>query len=186
MDTHTCPWWFGYSFDNPLRKFIHNPLKILGEFVEPGQTVVDIGCGLGYFSLALAKLVGTGGKVISLDVQPQMVQRTRRRAERRGLADRINFQVCTPDHLGLTSPVDFALAFWVVHEVKDQKSLLKEIHSLLKPNGRFLIVEPKGHVPGSRFEATVELARSVGFDISEGPPVRFSRAVVCSSDQDKE
>jgi len=180
MNTHTCPWWFGYSFDNPLRKFIHNPRRILEEFVEPAQTVVDIGCGLGYFSLALAKLVGTEGRVFSVDVQSQMVQRASRRAERHGLADRIKFHVCAPDHLGLSEAVDFALAFWVVHEVEDQKSLLKEIRSLLEPNGRLLIVEPKGHVTGSRFAMTVELARSVGFDISDGPRVRFSRAVVCS------
>lgn len=177
---HTCPWWFGYSFDNPLRRFVHDPVAILGEFVAPGQTVVDIGCGLGYFSLALAKLVGPSGRVVALDVQPQMVQRARSRAERQGLADRIDFHICAPNRLGLTNSADFVLAFWVVHEVADPEGLLNEVSSFLRPHGRLLIAEPKGHVSAARFAATVELAHSAGYHISEGPLVRFSRSVVCS------
>jgi 2-polyprenyl-3-methyl-5-hydroxy-6-metoxy-1,4-benzoquinol methylase len=180
LGPHTCPWWFGYSFDNPLRRFVHDPVAILGEFVAPGQTVVDIGCGLGYFSLALAKLVGPSGRVVALDVQPQMVRRARSRAECQGLADRIDFHICTPNRLGLTNPVDFVLAFWVVHEVADPEGLLNEVSSFLRPHGRLLIAEPKGHVSAARFAATVELAHSVGYHISEGPLVRFSRTVVCS------
>ena len=180
LGPHTCPWWFGYSFDNPLRKFVHDPLAILGGYVTPGQTVVDIGCGLGYFSLALARLVGPGGKVVALDVQPQMVQRASRRAERQGLADRIDFRTCTSDRLGVTSPADFALAFWVVHEVEDPKGMLGEVRSFLQPHGHLLIAEPKGHVSATRFAATVKLARQVGYDVTEGPPVRFSRSVICS------
>lgn len=180
LGPHTCPWWFGYSFDNPLRRLIHDPVAILGRFVAPGQTVVDIGCGLGYFSLALAKLVGPSGRVVALDVQPQMVQRARRRAERQGVADRIDFHVCAPNRLGLSIPVDFVLAFWVVHEVVDPEGLLNEVSSFLQPHGRLLIAEPKGHVSAARFAATVELANSVGYHISEGPLVRFSRTVVCS------
>ena len=73
MDEHTCPWWLGYSFDNPLRRIIHNPARMLGTMVEEGQTVVDIGCGLGFFTLALAQMVGAHGKVIALDIQSEML-----------------------------------------------------------------------------------------------------------------
>jgi 2-polyprenyl-3-methyl-5-hydroxy-6-metoxy-1,4-benzoquinol methylase len=181
LGPHTCPWWFGYTFDNPLRQFVHDPHEILGGFVDSGKTVVDIGCGLGYFTIALARLVGPGGKVIALDVQPQMIQRARRRAQRRGLENRIDFRVCAPDQLGITEPVDFVLAFWVMHELADPKGFLIEVLSLLQPRGQLLIVEPKGHVSKSRFAETLELARLVGYNVSEGPPVRFSRSVVCSS-----
>jgi len=68
LGPHTCPWWFGYTFDNPIRRLFHDPKAILGDYVAPGQTVVDIGCGLGYFSLALARLVGPGGRVIAVEV----------------------------------------------------------------------------------------------------------------------
>lgn len=180
LSPHTCPWWIGYTFDNPLRRLVHNPFEILGRFVGPGQIAVDIGCGLGYFAIALARIVGPDGKVIALDVQSQMIRRARRRAERRGLENRIDFRICMPNRLEVTGPVDFVLAFWVIHEVIDPEGLLIEIKSFLHPRGQLLIVEPKGHVSATRFTQTVELARRVGYKISAGPLVRFSRSVVCS------
>ena len=180
LGPHTCPWWFGYSFDNPLRKTFHNPVKIFGDFIRPGQTAVDIGCGLGYFSIALARIVGPDGKVIALDIQPQMIQRAKRRAERHNLANRIDFRLCKTSHLCVNEPADFVLAFWVVHEVADAENLLVEIRRFIKPDGQLLIVEPIGHVSASRFSETVELAGNTGFKTSEGPVVRFSRSVVCS------
>lgn len=180
LGRHTCPWWLGYTFDNPLRRLVHDPKKILGDFVKPGQTAVDIGCGLGYFSIALAKIVGPRGKVIALDIQQQMIRRANRRAERHGIASQIDFRLCKPGHLGVKGPVDFVLAFWVAHEVDDRENLFIEVRSFLQPQGHLLIVEPKGHVSASRFADTAELARNVGFKTSKGPMVRFSRSVVCS------
>ena len=183
LGPHTCPWWLGYTFDNPLRQLFHDPLKILGEYVSPGQTVVDIGCGLGYFSLALARIVGPGGRVIAVDVQPQMVQRAKRRAQRQGLADRIDFRICSADRLGVTEPVDFVLAFWVMHEVVDAKRVLAEVRSFIKPESHFMITEPKGHVSAARFDATIRQAQIVGFNISTLPQVCFSRSAVLSPRQ---
>jgi ubiquinone/menaquinone biosynthesis C-methylase UbiE len=54
---HVCPWWLAYSFDNPLRRIFHKPEKIFASMVRPGMTVADIGCGMGYFSLGLARIV---------------------------------------------------------------------------------------------------------------------------------
>jgi ubiquinone/menaquinone biosynthesis C-methylase UbiE len=179
MDEHTCPWWLGYSFDNPLRKLIHNPTHILGDMVQEGQTVVDIGCGLGFFTLALSRMVGPHGKVLALDLQPQMLDRTQARARRHGLEGPVDFRLCGSEKLGLTEPVDFVLAFWMVHEVRNQREFLAEVRSALKPSGCFLIVEPIIHVPEPRFKKTVELARASGFAFSDGPQVRFSRSLAC-------
>ena len=180
LGPHTCPWWFGYSFDNPLRRFFHDPDEILEGFVQPGQTVADIGCGLGYFSIALARIVGADGKVIALDVQPQMIKLARRRAEHQGLAERIEFRVCNANEIGVKKPVEFVLAFWVAHEIEDLESFLIRVRSLLKPGGQLMIVEPKGHVSASRFTDIVEAVQKKGFEISECPVFRFSRSVVCS------
>mgnify|MGYP001822757024 FL=1 len=186
LGPHTCPWWFGYTFDNPLRKFFHDPAEIFSKFVEPGQVVVDIGCGLGYFSIALARMVGPDGKVFALDVQSQMIQRARRRAQHQGLGGRIDFNICAPNRLDVTGPVDFVLAFWVVHEVMDQKSLFIEIRTILQPRGHLLIVEPKGHVSAVRFAEMVKLVQQAGYIISEGPQVKFSRSIICSPNQTAE
>jgi len=180
MDAHTCPWWLGYTFDNPIRRVVYNPATILRGLAEDGQTVVDVGCGLGYFSLALARIVGDRGRVIALDVQPEMLDRARARAKRQGVDSLIDFRLCEPDRLDLRESVDFVLAFWMVHEVSNQEALLTEIRSVLKPAGHLLLVEPKVHVTAARFEKTVEVTRASGYEIAAGLQVRFSRSVVCS------
>jgi ubiquinone/menaquinone biosynthesis C-methylase UbiE len=176
--TFTCPWWLIFTFDNPLRKLVHNPQKILSPFVEPGSTVLDVGCGMGYFSLGLAKLVGEKGKVIAVDLQPQMLAGLAKRAQAAGLESRIRPQLCQPDKIGVTGPIDFALAFWMVHEVQQREAFLREISSILKPNGKFLIVEPVIHVSGKDFERTVALSQKIGFAVTDSPRVAASRTVL--------
>lgn len=177
---HCCPWWFGYTFDNPLRRLVHDPAAIFARLVQPGDTVADIGCGLGYFTIGLARLVGPRGRVQAIDVQPQMIARARRRAERQRLAGRIDFHVCTEDHLGLAGPIDFALAFWMVHEAKQQRELLGEVAASLKPGGHLLIVEPRLHVTDALLAATRDRAAAVGFQVTAGPPVRLSNSILCT------
>ena len=112
------------TFDNPLRRLIHNPYRILGGLVHPGQTVVDLGCGMGYFSIPLARMVGPKGKVICIDVQQQMLDGLRRRATRAGVLSQVTLHRCEPTQLGLAEPADFVLAFWMLHEVPDQTAFL--------------------------------------------------------------
>jgi 2-polyprenyl-3-methyl-5-hydroxy-6-metoxy-1,4-benzoquinol methylase len=120
-DRHICPWWLAYTFDNPLRRLIHNPLTILGEFVQNGMIVMDIGCGLGYFTLGLAEIVGNEGKVIAVDLQQEMLDTMLKRAAKKGVAHRIIPHRARPTAIGVTTPVDFGLAFWMIHEVPDVK-----------------------------------------------------------------
>lgn len=177
---HTCPWWFAWTFDNPLRGLAHDPAAILHGLVRPGDTVVDVGCGLGFFTIAMAGLVGEDGRVIAVDLQPEMLARARRRAGRRGLTDRIAFHQCAPDRIGIAGPVDFVLAFWMVHEVADRHAFLREIRSLLRPGGHLLIAEPRGHVSPRLFERITAAARDAGFTVRPGPDVRFSRSLLCT------
>jgi 2-polyprenyl-3-methyl-5-hydroxy-6-metoxy-1,4-benzoquinol methylase len=55
-------WWGGYFIDNRLRRLLHDPERLLGPYVTPGMTVLDVGCGMGWFSIPMAKLVGTQGR----------------------------------------------------------------------------------------------------------------------------
>jgi ubiquinone/menaquinone biosynthesis C-methylase UbiE len=176
---HTCPWWFAYTFDNPLRRLVHNPRAIFAGFVKTGDTVVDIGCGLGYFTLALAELVGPDGRVIAVDVQSEMLRRAERRARRRGLVDRIQFHHSTHERIGVSTQVDFVLTFWMLHEVRQRRDFLTEIHSMLRASGHLLIAEPKGHVSERLFAKELQAARDAGFNVRAGPEVRFSRSAVC-------
>lgn len=175
-----CPWWLAYSFDNPLRRFLHDPQALLGPFVREGMTVADIGCGMGYFSIVMAKMVGDKGAVLAVDLQQEMLDRMRKRAEKAGVASRIRSVLVPEDDIGIKKPMDFALAFWMVHEVPDIPRFLSQVKSVLKEAGKILIVEPKMHVPRHRFEETVGYARAVGFQISAAPNIRISRAVILS------
>jgi ubiquinone/menaquinone biosynthesis C-methylase UbiE len=176
--TFTCPWWLIFTFDNPLRKLAQNPQKILSPFVKADSTVLDVGCGMGYFSLGLAELVGEKGKVIAADLQPKMLAGLSKRAKAAGLESRIHPHQCLPDKIGVTEPVDFALAFWMVHEVRQREEFLREVFSLIKPGGKFLIVEPLIHVSGRDFERTVTLSREIGFTTGVRPRVSMSRAIL--------
>ena len=175
---HTCPWWLLFTFDNPVRKLIHSPEKILSQFVRTGDIVLDIGCGMGYFSLGLAELVGNNGQVIAADLQAEMLSGLKKRAERAGLLQRIELHQTSTQEIGVNKQIDFALAFWMVHEVRQPKAFLQQIYDLLKPEGKFLVVEPILHVSRSTFEQTLALAKTTGFTIATNPKVKASRAVL--------
>ncbi len=141
-----CPWWLCFTFDNPLRKLLHNPEAILSPYVRPGDRVIDIGPGMGYFTIPLARLVGPNGHVLAIDVQEKMLSGLRSRAERSGVSERIETYLASQKSLGTHDKTDFILAFWMAHEVPDQSAFLREIRDLLKPNGLLLLAEPIVHV----------------------------------------
>jgi ubiquinone/menaquinone biosynthesis C-methylase UbiE len=180
QDKHVCPWWLAYTFDNPLRRFLHDPDAILKPYLHEGMTAIDLGCGMGYFSRAMAKIVGDAGTVIAVDIQKEMLAITRMRAEKDGVARRIRFLLAKDDDIGFADQVDFALSFWMVHEVTDTRKLFLQVSTILKPTGTFLIAEPKMHVTRARFEEILSCARETGFMITATPAIRFSRSVALS------
>ncbi|MBN1103218.1 MAG: methyltransferase domain-containing protein [Deltaproteobacteria bacterium] len=175
---HVCPWWLAYGFDNPFRRLIHDPQRIFAGLVRRGETALDVGCGMGYFSLALAGIVGEDGQVIAADLQPQMLERVRRRALRGGLQKRIRLHRCEPGKIGLREKVDFALAFWMVHEIPEKGEFMGELHGLLRPGGRLLLVEPRLHVSGREFRRTLQIASQEKLFPLRNISVALSRAAL--------
>jgi ubiquinone/menaquinone biosynthesis C-methylase UbiE len=173
-----CNWWIAYTFENPLRRLIHNPPKVLGSYVKAGMTVMDLGCGMGHFSIGMARLVGNTGRVIAVDLQQKMLDVMERRVRRAGLADRILPHRCQAEDIGIMEPVDFILAFWMVHEVPDQNKFFKQLKLLLGAAGRMLIVEPKMHVTAGDLERTLDIARSCGLQCLERPAIGLSHSAV--------
>ena len=175
---HVCPWWCCFTFDNPIRRLFHDPIRILSPYVRPGSTAVDIGPGMGFFTVAMCDLVGPKGKVIAIDVQERMLKGLSQRVRRHNLADRLTTHLASPEEFGISSLADFILAFWMVHEVPDKRHFLEEVAGLLKPAGAFLMVEPYLHVTGKAFDKTLEAAAVAGLRVEATPRIAFSRSAL--------
>ena len=184
MAHHVCPVWVGHLLASPLRKLRHDPRRILSPWVAPGMTALDVGPAMGFFSLPLAERVGPRGRVVCVDVQQAMLDRLENRARKAGVLDRIETRRCGPDSLGigdLAGGVDFALLFAVVHEAENRDRLFREVRDALKPDGRALLAEPKGHVSAAAFAETLDAARAAGLVEIEAPRIAASRAAVLAS-----
>jgi tRNA A58 N-methylase Trm61 len=155
-----------------LRKLLENPKKMLGPFVQEGMTVLEPGPAMGFFTLPLARMVGPNGKVVVVEVQQKMLDVLLKRARKKGLSDRIDPRLVKNGGMGLSDlqgKVDFAAALHVVHEVPDQSAFFRDVLAALKPGGKLLIVEPKGHVSPEAFEKNLEKAKASGFTPADLP-----------------
>ena len=166
------------QLDNKLRRWIQDPRKILRPYIREGMTVLDVGCGPGFFSIDMAELVGESGRVIAADLQSGMLDKIRTKIRGTDLEQRIKLHRCTADGIGVSDAVDFVLVFYMFHEVPDQEGFLGEIGAMLKPNGRVLIVEPPFHVSKSAFAEMIGMACNAGFDLVERPKVFLSKTAL--------
>ena len=180
-ETHVCPWWLGYVLLIPFRRFSQNPEKILGPYVREGMTVLEVGPGMGYFTLPLARLVGDRGRIVCVDLQEKMLESLRKRARKAGVALRIETRLASESSLQIdeiSDTVDFVLAFAVVHEVPHKKLLFEEMHRAMKPGALMLLSEPRGHVSEREFSDTISIAREAGFEEVETLKITKSHAVL--------
>jgi len=176
-----CPWWIGWLLASPIRKLVHDPARLLAPWVREGMTVLEPGPGMGFFTLELARRVGPGGRVVAVDVQPEMLAGLRRRAERAGLAERVDARLATATSLAiddLAGKVDLVLAFAMVHELPDAEAFFREARRVLAPGGRILVAEPAGHVDEPEFEVTLAAAARAGLRPEPGPAIYRSRTAV--------
>jgi len=176
-----CPWWLGYLLASPLRRLLQKPEEIVRPFVTEGMNVLDVGCGMGFFSLPLAALVGRKGRVVCVDLQEKMIRGLIRRAEKAGLSGRIDARICGTNSLevgDLAGTIDFAMLFALVHEVADKERLFSEVFATMKQGGKMLLAEPRGHVSENEFGKTLSLAQRAGFEVMRSLEIRRSRAAL--------
>ncbi len=185
MAERVCPWWVGYFLACPIRRFAHNPRAILSPFIKPGMTVLELGPGMGFFTLDIARLVGARGRVIAVDVQQRMLCGIESRASKAGLLHRLDLRLAGESRRweeGLDGAVDVALAIFMLHEVPDQQGLFAVIRRALVPGGRLFISEPMFHVSKQNYEATVAEAERAGFIEVGHPKMRRSRTVLMAKE----
>jgi arsenite methyltransferase len=118
---------------------VGNPFS-LGE-PEPGQIVLDLGCGAGIDALLAARRVGTGGKVIGLDVTPEMVGKARRNASLLGVTN-VVFLLGEIESLPLPdASVDLVISNGVLNLCPDKLRVLGEVFRVLKSGGRLQMAD---------------------------------------------
>ena len=144
-------WYYKFTdlFWNPQRHLERFPLK-------EGMAVVDYGCGPGRYTLPIAKLVGTEGKIFAVDIQPLAISTVRKKAARESLT---NIEPILVDsyNTGIHgSSIDLVLLIDTFHQIGDHDALLREIHRILKQDG-ILFMDP-GHMKMPRARGIVESA----------------------------
>ncbi len=71
--------------DNFFRRLFQHPKRIIGEYIKEGDTAIDLGCGPGFFSIDMAKMVGSTGKIIAVDLQKEMLEKVKEKPQKWGL-----------------------------------------------------------------------------------------------------
>ncbi|HUN89622.1 MAG TPA: methyltransferase domain-containing protein [Terriglobales bacterium] len=181
MSHRVCPWWLGYFLASPVRRWLMKPDPIVSPYLRQGMTVLEPGPGMGFFTLPMAQMVGESGHVIAIDVQPKMINRLKRRANKAGLLNRIDARVSPANSLvtnGVTGKVDFTLAFAMVHELPDGHPFFREVAAASKPGALLLLAEPAGHVKPEQFAAELKRASDAGFMLAGRPIIKRSHAAL--------
>jgi ubiquinone/menaquinone biosynthesis C-methylase UbiE len=143
------------------------------------MTVFEPGPGMGFFTLEMARMVGPHGRIVAVDIQPQMLAALGRKAQRRGVRDRIELRLADETGVGirdLSGKVDFILAFAVVHELPEPARFFKESFAALKRGGKLLFSEPAHHIDESEFAESLDHATQAGFLVESIPAIASNRS----------
>lgn len=131
--------------DNPLLPILINPYKLLKTAgLKPGQKVLEVGCGPGFFTIPAANIVGTEGVVYAVDVHPLAIKRVQKKIESKGMQN-VQPMLTNASNTGLPEQsIDLAFIFNLPYIVGGQETMLSEIHRILKPGGILSFKKTRG------------------------------------------
>lgn len=146
------------------------------------MTVLDLGCGTGYFTTEIAKQLNDSGKVIASDVQQEMLNILSKKIENSEYKHRIELHHSNERNLDFDEKFDFILAFYSFHEMEFLDNIIKRIQETSTHQTKILIAEQKFHVPKRKFESFIKKMELNKFRIKEMPKIFLSRAVIMTLD----
>ena len=177
--------------DNLLRRVVSDPKKTASRYVSPSNTVADLGCGTGYFTIPMAELAGREGKVYAVDFDEKAVERVAAKAEERGLGGVVEARASSAADVGFVPDhsVDFVFAHGLLCCMKDHSGALREMRRILKRDGRmYLSVTKFGRKKDPRAVGADEWRKVLdGFHVlSSGDGVLTRWALVSVPDEPRE
>lgn len=168
---HVIPAWMVPLLSLPLRRLWDGPAQLVLPCITPGDRILEVGPGSGFFTLPMAKATGPLGQVVCVELQAPVRRRLLRTLQRLVPGASVRVRPCTSDDLqvqDLAESMDLAVAIDVLHETPDPALAIRQMASTLRPGGRLLIREPRGHCPASLFKAEITWAEQAGL-VQEAP-----------------
>jgi len=160
-----CPVWLRWlvEIDNPFIRTTRAAVIVDHLELQPGMTVLDVGCGPGRVAVPVAKRVGEQGEVVAVDIQPGMLRRARENAQQANIANIRFVQAGAGEGKLGHNQFDRALLVTVLGEIPDREAALKEIYGALKPGGMLSVTETVFDPHYQNRRTVARLAESVGF-----------------------
>lgn len=131
-----------HKLDNPKRREMLPIEKIVNEIeLDSNDKFADIGCGIGFFSIPVAKKINEAGMVYALDVESEMIEEVNQRIQENHLTNVKTILTDGYDFKLEDDSVSKALISTVLHEIGDKKRFVQEASRILERNGKIAIIE---------------------------------------------
>lgn len=146
LETSNLAYWtIRIMHDNPILPLVRNPYKLLkAAGLKEGQTVLEVGCGPGFFTIPAAELVGDEGHVYALDIHPRAVERVKKKIEKKALKN-VTAICANASDTGLPGgSIDLVFVFGLRHITGGRETMLTELSRVLKPGGILSFEKTRG------------------------------------------
>ena len=149
--------------DNPILPIFRSPERLLAAAgIGAGQSVLEVGCGPGFFTIPAAKVVGGEGNIYAVDVHPAAIAKVKKRIDSGGIRN-VTPILSNASGTGLPDKsIDLAFVFGLLHIAGGIEDVLSEAHRVLKPGGILSFEKTRGHE-----NRLIEAVEAGGFVYSE-------------------
>jgi ubiquinone/menaquinone biosynthesis C-methylase UbiE len=168
-----APAFIGRGLDSNYRRKLQPPDKIIRRSgIKEGMHVLEVGCGSGAYTTFVARVVGGGGKVYALDIQPEMLQQLQSKLARPENEDIRNIELVNSSAYELPfddDSLDLVYMVTVLQEIPDRNKTLQQVRRVLKPGGIVSVTEwlPDPDYPWK--STTIKIGREAGLVVDEAP-----------------
>lgn len=161
---HLIPAWMVPLLALPIRRIWDKPSQTVLPLIQAGAKILEVGPGSGFFTIPMAQAAGPTGAIACVELQEPVRRRLEAKLQKRGL-HWVKVRPCSDRDLqvdDLVGAMDLAVAIDVLHEIPDPPRAILAMARCLRPGGRLLVLEPKGHCKESVFQAEVGWAEQCG------------------------